>query len=448
TQTVVHLDDRLREEIRDLNAFYDTSCLVLVDKLPSNGCRRSDDCMSSESESIADALFQSDDKTKCHINDQSKDVIIGDIVGVSGGVSDPMATNGLKIADNKCLDKVDDSCAKSERKYVCDYMSCDKSYTDISHLKRHQLIHSGRVYRCGCDGCSATFTSPQYLDRHVKRQHPKYQCDYKTGIITPRGHQQMKAKTNDKGMEEVVKPFTTKPTESRSQKKVSEECDWSDEDMDDNSEPKGSASVSKYRKVDGKYICDINSCHKKYADRRSLREHQMSHSGKRFYCYIENCCKHFAHKSSLRIHLKTGNHVFGQPFACVYECGFYINDRKGLEEHIMSCPSTELQVKPTTDQTVNTMFDKSVPQKTHHSVDISLPMNSTSEVMDSKDEDYFDFDMGFDMNGDNDSSADEEPIANRISDKTSDKLSTNEQKVSELSGGQHSLRCDFEGCSA
>lgn len=60
--------------------------------------------------------------------------------------------------------------------FACTALGCDKSFTNPSSLKNHQLTHSNdRNFKC--DECEATFKRPASLKQH-KTYHgdPKIPC--------------------------------------------------------------------------------------------------------------------------------------------------------------------------------------------------------------------------------------------------------------------------------
>uniref|UniRef100_A0AAG5DKJ3 C2H2-type domain-containing protein n=1 Tax=Anopheles atroparvus TaxID=41427 RepID=A0AAG5DKJ3_ANOAO len=57
------------------------------------------------------------------------------------------------------------------RNFRCDFADCDKTYTRMSHLKAHKLLHVGALpFRCPWEKCNAAFARSFELSRH-RRKH-------------------------------------------------------------------------------------------------------------------------------------------------------------------------------------------------------------------------------------------------------------------------------------
>lgn len=75
--------------------------------------------------------------------------------------------------------------SSDHRRYVCDAIGCDKSYTKNSHLIRHKedshnllrpphplkFLRSPRPYACTLPGCDKTYTKNSHLIRHLVETH-------------------------------------------------------------------------------------------------------------------------------------------------------------------------------------------------------------------------------------------------------------------------------------
>eukprot|EP00299_Pterocystis_sp_00344_P001323 c11157_g1_i1.p1 GENE.c11157_g1_i1~~c11157_g1_i1.p1 ORF type:complete len:239 (+),score=38.33 c11157_g1_i1:7-723(+) len=56
-----------------------------------------------------------------------------------------------------------------ERPYVCPFANCGKAFVLSSHLNRHKGIHTGhRPHRCLVDGCGKRFLRPDELKNHSR----------------------------------------------------------------------------------------------------------------------------------------------------------------------------------------------------------------------------------------------------------------------------------------
>lgn len=70
-----------------------------------------------------------------------------------------------------------------ERPFVCSHEGCDKSYIRPNHLKRHEAIHSDKIYKCEFQGCGQILKTAATLKKHVDYYHKHkkrktYKCTY------------------------------------------------------------------------------------------------------------------------------------------------------------------------------------------------------------------------------------------------------------------------------
>ncbi len=59
---------------------------------------------------------------------------------------------------------------ESNKKCVCEYPGCKKSYGRPYHLKRHYLYAhtSERPYKCDYEGCTASYAIKEDIETHKK----------------------------------------------------------------------------------------------------------------------------------------------------------------------------------------------------------------------------------------------------------------------------------------
>lgn len=61
-----------------------------------------------------------------------------------------------------------------EKSFICNEPGCDKKFTRLEHLSRHQLNHKPKeIYSCSWEGCTRTFVREdlkiRHVDRHIRR---------------------------------------------------------------------------------------------------------------------------------------------------------------------------------------------------------------------------------------------------------------------------------------
>jgi uncharacterized Zn-finger protein len=58
-------------------------------------------------------------------------------------------------------------CWQENKAFVCHWLRCCKSFGQFTHLKGHQLMHSGiKPFKCDSNNCNKSFTQKRKLKRH------------------------------------------------------------------------------------------------------------------------------------------------------------------------------------------------------------------------------------------------------------------------------------------
>ncbi|XP_038217205.1 zinc finger protein 184-like [Zerene cesonia] len=69
---------------------------------------------------------------------------------------------------------------KPRRRHHCEFPTCNKIYTKVSHLKSHKRSHTGeKPYKCSWEGCAWRFIRPDELRRHYRKHtgSKPFRCD-------------------------------------------------------------------------------------------------------------------------------------------------------------------------------------------------------------------------------------------------------------------------------
>ncbi|KAK9454992.1 fungal-specific transcription factor domain-containing protein [Dipodascopsis uninucleata] len=70
-----------------------------------------------------------------------------------------------------------------EKIFVCDVAGCNKSFTRLEHLGRHQLNHSPKeIYRCSWPDCSKSFVREDLQLRHYERHKRRFSMQQESAV--------------------------------------------------------------------------------------------------------------------------------------------------------------------------------------------------------------------------------------------------------------------------
>lgn len=68
----------------------------------------------------------------------------------------------------------------TDKKFMCSYVGCNKSYSRSDHLKRHQISHTDNTKPYNCDYCIVRFSNKDHLKRHIKTIHNSEENEFHT----------------------------------------------------------------------------------------------------------------------------------------------------------------------------------------------------------------------------------------------------------------------------
>ncbi|XP_030047652.1 uncharacterized protein LOC115461718 [Microcaecilia unicolor] len=219
------------------------------------------------------------------------------------------------------------------KSFLCD--TCGKSFSQMSHVKRHEMIHIGirkKPFKCNeCNKCFA-YLSVLKIHQRVHTGEKPFKCSdcdksfyqqaglkihqrIHTGerpfmclVCGKRFYYQSSLKKH-KGSHTGEKPYSCP------------ECDKSFNSQSD---------LTRHKRIhtgEKPYPCP--ECGKNFANLSGLKRHKRIHTGEKPYTCAD-CGKKFNHETHLKIHKRI--HTGEKPYTCL-ECGKSFNRRSNLKIH-------------------------------------------------------------------------------------------------------------------
>ncbi|CAG2110912.1 unnamed protein product [Medioppia subpectinata] len=201
--------------------------------------------------------------------------------------------------------------------YICEYIGCDKRFTESEFLLAHIRVRHTMERPFGCDVCHKTFPTERRFRTHQKihtEDKQRFRCSWMGCDSTFRTksclevHMQSHEQLRQYGCDECDQRFNTK-SNLQSHKK----CRHSD------ARP---------------YVCDWPACEATYKNSTLIQSHKETHLAlKQYVCDREGCGKVFVTKKYLYQHKRQHS----LPFVCSWPAcdrRFPSNDR--LQDHMNS----------------------------------------------------------------------------------------------------------------
>ncbi|XP_037938489.1 zinc finger protein 117 [Teleopsis dalmanni] len=241
------------------------------------------------------------------------------------------------------------------KKHACSYEGCNKTYSIVTHLKRHLRTTHERIkpaeknVNCTIENCDKVFYSVCNMQRHIREVHenPKiYKCTYcgekftqklkmrRHEIIKHTGEYPHNCSKCSKGFyqkwqyeshisickiypctdcEETFDKWSlyTKHCKQTLHGRLRYKCEHCPSTYNKPSELK--AHVAAKHLTDEQqitYKCTQEGCTRFYIYERNLKQHMLTaHNGRRFACTVENCYRVFRSSQNLTKHNQKGDHT-------------------------------------------------------------------------------------------------------------------------------------------
>ena len=229
----------------------------------------------------------------------------------------------------------------TERSFICPYDDCDKSYTRLAHLRRHEDIHTNS-YRCTEENCmkkfKTKFTLKKHVDNiHLKKNPKKYKCSVcqqefkKHSLLTRHQYKHTGVKPYVCPVDGCEKRFLV-PSKLKRHLKVHEGYTCTKENCGKNF-PTWTLYI-KHMKTFHPTIYRCHYCERIFRTSSNLKAHSEVHELNRevFLCPRPNCSRFYFMKRNLNHHIKSYHEK--RPFVCTEEhCHKAFKSEEDLNAH-------------------------------------------------------------------------------------------------------------------
>uniref|UniRef100_A0A182MP92 C2H2-type domain-containing protein n=1 Tax=Anopheles culicifacies TaxID=139723 RepID=A0A182MP92_9DIPT len=208
--------------------------------------------------------------------------------------------------------------SNKDRKYVCEWPHCRKTYIKVSHLKVHQRSHTGELpFACSWSGCKQRFARTETLNRHLvtHASDRNHNCRWCEKRFFRRDHLLAHVRRHNLPNSEIQQLFPGIKMAKTASKGCAESAAVSPP------MPQSSGGVDAANAVVPEpdprrtFRCSYEGCNKSYTRQSHLKAHELLHTGTLpFRCPWTDCGAAFARSYELSRHRR--KHSGERKFVC------------------------------------------------------------------------------------------------------------------------------------